>query len=108
MTNPGAKLLLRSVSIKGQYYMEEGPAVTAPLQTGDRVHFQCDPDNPADPAAVRAFYGELDHLSIGYLQKEVSPVVALFLNGGYSVVGTVVDRSPKTGNVSVDVWADKP
>lgn len=98
------QLLLRSACIKGQFFLPGKTGTTESVQAGDRISFRHEPDNQADPMAVRAVAD--DGVVIGYLQKEMSPCVLLFLPS-YLVYGVVSARE-KNGNVLVDIFAEKP
>ncbi len=65
-------------------------AETCPPNTP--VTIQAEPDNPHDPYAVMVF---ANGIPIGYIPRDVSPMLCLFLQGGYTIEGIVEGRIGK-------------
>lgn len=82
--------------IKGNYFRKkenpEAGEIFAALEEGDELRLEAEPENPYDPNAVRVHDAETG-TNLGFVQKEVSPLVADMLKKGpvtakvYSLMG---------------------
>ena len=86
-------LLYKSGEVVGSFFLDPDQkkwAETCPPNTP--VTVQAEPTNQHDPNAVRVY---ANGIPVGYIPADVSPMLSLFLQGGYVISGHVTGRIGK-------------
>ena len=86
-------LLYNNGEVVGAFFLgaeEKAWAESCPPNTP--VTLEAEPDNQYDPYAVRVY---ANGIAIGYIPADVSPMLSLFLQGGYKIEGVVSGRIGK-------------
>jgi hypothetical protein len=88
-----SQLLYKSGEVVGAHFLEASErdwAQTCPPNTP--VTLVAEPDNKYDPNAIIVM---ANGIQIGYIPADVSPMLSLFLQGGYIIEGIVTGRIGK-------------
>lgn len=80
------------------YY--DGPLVFKDLQIGSKLHLVYEPDNKFEPYAVAIYYN--GH-KLGYVPRSENKPISKFLEMGYEIFETVIQRLDPTSHPELQV-----